>query len=89
MLRRRSTAGRALVVSMVAVLVASACGRSGSSNKATATTAAVGAVGSATTAAAAGVGDFGTLKAVCGPGDAKGATDVRGDRHQHQHGDHG
>jgi hypothetical protein len=54
---------------MVAVLVASACGRSGSSN-ATATTA--GATG--TTVAAAGVGDFGTLKSVCGPGDAKGAT---------------
>ena len=55
---------------MVAVLVASACGRSGSSN-ATATTAG----GTGTTVAAAGVGDFGTLKSVCGPGDAKGATD--------------
>jgi hypothetical protein len=75
MLTRRRTAGRALVVSMVAVLVASGCGRSGKSSNATATTASTAAGGTATTAAASGVGDFGTLKAVCGPGDAKGATD--------------
>jgi ABC-type branched-subunit amino acid transport system substrate-binding protein len=59
---------------MVAVLVASGCSRSKSSG-ATATTASTAAGGTATTAAASGVGDFGTLKAVCGPGDAKGATD--------------
>jgi hypothetical protein len=69
---------RAVVVSLVALLVAAGCGRSGSS-KATATTAAGGtattAGATATTAAAAGVGDFGTVKAVCGPGNATGATD--------------
>ncbi len=64
---------RAIGVSIIGVLVASGCSRSGSSN-ATATTAPAGGT-TATTAAAAGVGDFGTLKAVCGPGDAKGATD--------------
>src|ERR1700710_1456217 len=64
---------RAVAVSVIGVLVASRGSRSGSSN-ATATTAAAGGT-TATTAAAAGVGDFGTLKAVCGPGDAKGATD--------------
>src|ERR1700729_2251903 len=52
--------------------VTSACSRS-SSSKTTATTA---AGGTATTAAAAtGAGDFGTLKAGCGPGNATGATD--------------
>ena len=72
MLIRGRGAKRAVVVSMVAVLVASACGRSGSS-KTTATTA---AGGTATTAAAASTaGDFGTLKGVCGPGNATGATD--------------
>src|SRR3954470_15587664 len=64
---------RAVGVSIIGVLVASGCSRSGSSN-ATATTAPAGGT-TATTAAASGVGDFGTLKAVCGPGDAKGATD--------------
>ena len=67
---------RAIVVSLVAVLVAAGCGRSGSS-KATGTTAAVGAgkTTGGTAATASGVGDFGTLKSVCGPGNATGATD--------------
>jgi hypothetical protein len=58
---------------MVAVLVATGCSRSSKTLPATATTAAAG--GTATTAAASNAGDFGTLKDVCGPGDAKGATD--------------
>jgi hypothetical protein len=72
MRKRGRVVSRAVVVSMVAVLVATGCSRSKSSNT-TATTAAAG--GTATTAAASGAGDFGTLKDVCGPGDAKGATD--------------
>lgn len=57
----------------VAALVAAGCGSS--STKAPATSA-----GSATTAAAGSVpagapGSFGTLSGICGPGDAKGATD--------------
>jgi Periplasmic binding protein len=74
MFSKRRATERAVVLSMVAVLVASGCGRS-SSSKATATTA---PAGSATTAAAAAsaAGDFGTLKAVCGPGNATGATDA-------------
>jgi hypothetical protein len=51
----------------VAALVGAGCGRSGSSSSSSSTTAKA-----ATTAS----GDFGTLKAVCGPGNAKGATDV-------------
>jgi hypothetical protein len=59
---------RQLAVSSLALaLVASACGRSGGSKSSTA--------GGAAPAGAAASGDFGTLKAVCGPGNAKGATD--------------
>jgi ABC-type branched-subunit amino acid transport system substrate-binding protein len=49
------------------LLVATACSRSGST-----TTTSVGP----TTTAAPAAGDFGTLKAVCGPGNATGATDL-------------
>jgi ABC-type branched-subunit amino acid transport system substrate-binding protein len=61
---------------MVAVLVAAGCGRSGSP-KSTGTTVPAGTAKTAggTAAAASGVGDFGTLKSVCGPGNATGATD--------------
>jgi ABC-type branched-subunit amino acid transport system substrate-binding protein len=58
-----------LVSSLVLALVASACGRSSKSST-TATTS-----GSSATTAATASGDFGTLKGVCGPGNAKGATD--------------
>ena len=65
--RARLSVGLLAVIAMVAV----ACGgRSGTSS--TPTTAASSAP---TTAAAAQAGDFGTLKGVCGPGTAKGATD--------------
>ncbi len=71
----RRAVRRGVVLSMVGVLVATGCSRSSTSAKATATTAAAGATATTAAAAATGVGDFGTLKAVCGPGDAKGATD--------------
>jgi hypothetical protein len=63
-------ARRIAVPLAVVTLVAAGCGRSGSSSS-TATTSKTGA-----TAAAAPTGDFGTLKNVCGPGSATGATDV-------------
>ncbi len=65
---------RWLVVPVCLAMLAGACSRSG--NQAisqTATTAAPAAT--STTAAGPGPGDFGTLKAVCGPGNATGATD--------------
>jgi ABC-type branched-subunit amino acid transport system substrate-binding protein len=52
---------------VVVALVAAGCSRSGDSGK--------GGT-SSTTAAGAASGDFGSLKGVCGPGDAKGASDV-------------
>jgi hypothetical protein len=63
-------ARRVAVPLTVITVVAAGCGRSGSSSS-TATTSKPGS-----TAAPAAAGDFGTLKGVCGPGDAKGATDV-------------
>lgn len=59
---------RSLVGLMLVLLLASACGRSSKSSSA--------GPGKNTTetTAASSAGDFGTLKAVCGPGDAKGAT---------------
>ena len=61
-----------LVAAIASVaMVAGACSRGGSTSS---TTPASGA-STSTTAAASGPGDFGTLKAVCGPGSAKGATE--------------
>jgi hypothetical protein len=60
-------AARRTVISLVVLtLVGSACGRSSGSKTTSPTTA---------SAAPAATGDFGSLKAVCGPGNAKGATD--------------
>ena len=67
---RRRLRGVALVVAMV--LLAAAC-RSGSDGGDQAE--AGSSSTTSTTAKAAAAGDFGDLKAVCGPGDAKGATD--------------
>jgi hypothetical protein len=50
---------------LVVVLLAAGCSRSGGSSKGGTAT---------TTAAKIGSGDFGDVKAVCGPGNAKGAT---------------
>ena len=73
MLARGRAAKRAIVVSMVAVLVGIGVRtirivQSDGDHRGRGPPATTGA-------AASGVGDFGTLKAVCGPGDAKGATD--------------
>jgi ABC-type branched-subunit amino acid transport system substrate-binding protein len=57
---------RGVTLLLVLVLVAASC-RSGSSNPPAASP-------TKTTAATAGTGDFGSLKKVCGPGTAKGAT---------------
>jgi hypothetical protein len=69
---RLRTAAVAAGVSL-ALIGAGCSGRSSSSSSAT--TQAAAAAATSTTAAAAGPGDFGTLKAVCGPGNASGATD--------------
>jgi hypothetical protein len=60
-------ARRVAVPLTVVTLVAAACGRSGSSSSVAPTT---------TKASASTSGDFGTLKSVCGPGNATGATDT-------------
>jgi ABC-type branched-subunit amino acid transport system substrate-binding protein len=59
---------RSLIGVMLVAMVVSACGRSSKSSTATpgGTT--------ATTVAQSAAGDFGTLKGLCGAGDAKGAT---------------
>src|SRR6202030_1438899 len=62
------------VTAIVVAIVAASCSRSGNPTVATPTTTAPAQV-TTTTAAGPGPGDFGTLKAVCGPGTAKGATD--------------
>jgi len=65
---------RLAVVAIASVaLVGAACSGHGSGSPST--TQAAAAAATRTTAAAAGPGDFGTLKAVCGPGNASGATD--------------
>lgn len=65
---------RWLVGPLCLALLAGACSRSGNSAiSQTSTTAAPAAT--STTVAGPGPGDFGTLKAVCGPGNATGATD--------------
>ncbi len=68
--RLRSTAA---VVGLSLALIAAACSSHKSSSSATVTT--QPAAATSTTAAGPGPGDFGTLKAVCGPGNASGATD--------------
>ena len=66
---------RGLAVGAVLVAVTAACSSGGGSKTATTTTTpAVAAAQSTTAAPTPGPGDFGTLKAVCGPGNATGAT---------------
>lgn len=67
---------RIAVLTIAAALGLASCG--GSKDSASSTTAGGAdstAAGTDTTAAGAAAGDFGDLKAVCGPGSAKGATD--------------
>lgn len=68
---------RIAALTVTAVLALAACGGSKDSNSSTTAAGSdTTAAGSDTTAAgSAGVGDFGDLKGVCGPGTAKGATD--------------
>jgi hypothetical protein len=72
-LRSRRSTGVVLLSAAMALAVTSACGRSsnapvGGGGTTSAPSAAT------TTSASAGVGDIGTLKGICGPGTAKGAT---------------
>ena len=73
-----STTRRAVGVLLIAALAGTACG--GSKKEAT-TTADVStettaaSLSESTAASGGGVGDFGDLAAVCGPGSAKGATE--------------
>jgi ABC-type branched-subunit amino acid transport system substrate-binding protein len=53
---------------IVVVMIAAGCSRSSSSSKNTGSTTTSGGASAAT-------GDFGTIKGLCGPGNAKGATD--------------
>jgi ABC-type branched-subunit amino acid transport system substrate-binding protein len=62
-----------LTLGLALVPTLAACGRSGGSNGNKAPSSTASSSGTSSTAAAgAGLGDFGTLKAVCGPGNASG-----------------
>jgi ABC-type branched-subunit amino acid transport system substrate-binding protein len=66
----------AIAAALTVVLIAAGCGGHGSGHPSSTTQPAAAAATSTTAAAVtAGPGDFGTLKAVCGPGSASGATD--------------
>jgi hypothetical protein len=71
--RRAVRTGRVAVAIAIAALGApTACGRSSNTPAGSDGTTTNPSSGASTTAAAKG--DFGTLKGICGPGDAKGAT---------------
>ena len=72
-LRSRRSTGLVLLSAATALALTAACGRSSGVPTGGGTTAAA-PTAAATTAAAAGKGDIGDLKAICGPGSAKGAT---------------
>ena len=66
----------AICAALAMSLVGAACSSHSSSTSSTTAAGPATTAGAApTTAAAAGPGDFGSLKAVCGPGNATGATD--------------
>src|SRR5437870_5114570 len=65
---------RAACALVVLALVGTACGRSSKKNTTSTTVGGGGGETTTTEASASAAGDFGDLKAVCGPGDAKGAT---------------
>src|ERR1700760_1458902 len=78
--RRRGPVRLCASASAVVVAIAlgaSACGRSSNTPSGQGSTAPSGTSSSTSAAptASAGPGDFGTLKAVCGPGNATGATE--------------
>jgi hypothetical protein len=74
----RNRSGRVVVGSasafLLAVTVVSACGRSSSKTPQTSSGPSSATSSSAKPSASAGPGDFGSLKAICGSGSAKGAT---------------
>src|SRR6478752_4239417 len=70
LVKRRSWIGAIALVTVLATLTA-ACGSGRSDDNSSSNS---GTSGTAATATAA-AGSFGTLSDVCGPGDAKGATD--------------
>jgi ABC-type branched-subunit amino acid transport system substrate-binding protein len=63
------------VLAVVLAVLAAACGGHATTESAAPTTTAAASGGTTGGSAAAAAGDFGSLKGVCGPGDAKGATD--------------
>jgi ABC-type branched-subunit amino acid transport system substrate-binding protein len=68
---RRHSVVAALASGAVALAGAAACGRSGSAEPAASKS---GGASASATAGKAAAGSFGTLKNICGPGNAKGAT---------------
>jgi ABC-type branched-subunit amino acid transport system substrate-binding protein len=68
----RSTRMIVLVAAATLGVVTVGCGRSSSDKAATGNTSTGAPVVAASSSAAAGKGDFGDLKAICGPGSAKG-----------------
>jgi hypothetical protein len=70
--RSRKGVAKSLPIAACLVLAAAACGRSSSTPTGPGTASA--AASSASPTATAAAGDFGTLKGICGPGSAKGAT---------------
>ncbi|HEX4431946.1 MAG TPA: ABC transporter substrate-binding protein [Frankiaceae bacterium] len=74
--RHTRRASSAIALLAVASLGIAACGRSssGGGGGTNPSSSAAGSASAAPTSAPAGKGDFGDLKAVCGPGTAKGAT---------------
>ena len=74
--RRTAVTSKAVVALAVATLgFTAACGRSANDVPTGGSTGGAAApTGAATSATTTSAGDFGTLKGICGPGDAKGAT---------------
>ncbi|HEX4018067.1 MAG TPA: ABC transporter substrate-binding protein [Frankiaceae bacterium] len=74
--RRSAVKKSGTVLIVVAALGLAACGRSSNTPTGGTSSAPAGSTSAsaATSTAAAGKGDFGTLKGICGPGNAKGAT---------------
>src|SRR5689334_11126122 len=73
-----TTIATPLALGAAVTLAMTACGRSGSDKGGGQPTTGTSTAASSSASAssnAAGPGDFGTLKKVCGPGDAKGATE--------------
>ncbi len=68
------TVSTVTVTAMAVVVAGSACGRSGNDSGSGGGAKASNSASPAASTTTASPGDFGTLKQICGPGDAKGAT---------------